>query len=66
MLLCLELILTTFFQVRHAQGIHNVDGEKNYKAYMSHDYFDAELTQLGWQQVYREKQLHLHLFVQKN
>jgi len=41
--------------VRHAQGIHNVDGEKNYKAYMSHDYFDAELTQLGWKQVYREK-----------
>lgn len=40
-----------FFQVRHAQGIHNVDGEKNYKAYMSHDYFDAELTQLGWKQV---------------
>lgn len=38
-------------QVRHAQGIHNVDGEKNYKAYMSHEYFDAELTQLGWQQV---------------
>lgn len=43
-------------QVRHAQGIHNVDGEKNYKAYMSHDYFDAELTQLGWQQV-RKKDL---------
>ncbi|KAG5394025.1 hypothetical protein IGI04_023988 [Brassica rapa subsp. trilocularis] len=39
------------YLVRHAQGIHNVDGDKNYKAYMSHDYFDAELTQLGWQQV---------------
>lgn len=45
------MILTPSFQVRHAQGIHNVDGEKNYKAYMSHEYFDAELTQLGWQQV---------------
>jgi broad specificity phosphatase PhoE len=41
----------TIYLVRHAQGIHNVDGEKNYKAYMSHDYFDAELTQLGWKQV---------------
>ncbi|XP_028121188.1 phosphoglycerate mutase-like protein 1 isoform X2 [Camellia sinensis] len=37
--------------VRHAQGIHNVDGDKNYKAYMSPEYFDAQLTPLGWQQV---------------
>ncbi|KAK6136438.1 hypothetical protein DH2020_029794 [Rehmannia glutinosa] len=37
--------------VRHAQGIHNVEGDKNYKAYMSSEYFDAHLTQLGWQQV---------------
>lgn len=37
--------------VRHAQGIHNVDGEKNYKAYMSPEYFDAHLTKLGWLQV---------------
>jgi broad specificity phosphatase PhoE len=37
--------------VRHAQGVHNVEGEKNYKAYMSPEYFDAELTPLGWQQV---------------
>lgn len=38
-------------QVRHAQGIHNVEGEKNYKVYMSPEYFDANLTPLGWQQV---------------
>ncbi|KAG4999462.1 hypothetical protein JHK87_020534 [Glycine soja] len=38
-------------QVRHAQGIHNVEGDKNYKAYMNPDYFDAHLTPLGWQQV---------------
>ena len=38
-------------QVRHAQGIHNIDGEKNYKAYMNPEYFDAQLTPLGWQQV---------------
>lgn len=38
-------------QVRHAQGMHNVEGDKNYKAYLSPQYFDAQLTQLGWQQV---------------
>ncbi|KAK4802142.1 hypothetical protein SAY86_000345 [Trapa natans] len=41
----------TIHLVRHAQGIHNVEGEKNYKVYMSHEYFDAHLTPLGWQQV---------------
>ncbi|KAF7143625.1 hypothetical protein RHSIM_Rhsim05G0095400 [Rhododendron simsii] len=41
----------TLHIVRHAQGVHNVDGEKNYKAYMSPEYFDAPLTPLGWQQV---------------
>ncbi|MBA0874460.1 hypothetical protein Goshw_016989 [Gossypium schwendimanii] len=40
-----------FNAVRHAQGIHNVDGDKNYKAYMSPEYFDAHITPLGWQQV---------------
>lgn len=38
-------------QVRHAQGIHNVEGEKDHAAYLSEDLFDAHLTQLGWQQV---------------
>ena len=38
-------------QVRHAQGIHNVAGEKDFGAYMSHDLFDAQLTPLGWNQV---------------
>jgi hypothetical protein len=38
-------------KVRHAQGIHNVAGEKDYSAYMSNDYFDAHLTDLGWNQV---------------
>ncbi|KAL1831423.1 hypothetical protein ACET3Z_001074 [Daucus carota] len=41
----------TIHLVRHAQGIHNVEGDKNYKAYMSPEYYDAHLTQLGWQQV---------------
>ncbi|XP_059653152.1 phosphoglycerate mutase-like protein 1 isoform X2 [Cornus florida] len=41
----------TIHLVRHAQGIHNVEGDKNYKAYMSPEYFDAHLTPLGWQQV---------------
>lgn len=41
----------TLHIVRHAQGVHNVEGDKNYKAYMSPEYFDAQLTPLGWQQV---------------
>ncbi|KAB1200415.1 hypothetical protein CJ030_MR0G007426 [Morella rubra] len=38
-------------QVRHAQGIHNVEGEKDHDAYLSYDLFDAQLTPLGWKQV---------------
>lgn len=41
----------TIHLVRHAQGIHNVAGEKDHSAYSSEDYFDAHLTPLGWQQV---------------
>ncbi|KXG25754.1 phosphoglycerate mutase-like protein 1 isoform X2 [Sorghum bicolor] len=41
----------TIYLVRHAQGIHNVAGEKDFGAYMSHDLFDAQLTPLGWSQV---------------
>ncbi|KAL5855144.1 hypothetical protein ACOSQ4_004946 [Xanthoceras sorbifolium] len=49
----------TLHLVRHAQGIHNVDGDKNYKAYLSPEYFDAHLTQLGWQQVENLRK-HVH------
>lgn len=38
-------------QVRHAQGVHNVEGEKDHAAYLSESLFDAHLTPLGWQQV---------------
>ncbi|KAG8650486.1 hypothetical protein MANES_07G047000v8 [Manihot esculenta] len=38
--------------------MHNVEGDKNYKAYLSPQYFDAQLTQLGWQQV---GNLHKHV-----
>ncbi|EFH64510.1 predicted protein [Arabidopsis lyrata subsp. lyrata] len=41
----------TIHLVRHAQGVHNVEGEKNHEAYLSEDLFDAHLTPLGWQQV---------------
>uniref|UniRef100_A0A6M2EYA5 Phosphoglycerate mutase-like protein n=1 Tax=Populus davidiana TaxID=266767 RepID=A0A6M2EYA5_9ROSI len=41
----------TIHLVRHAQGIHNVEGEKDYNAYMSEELFDAHLTPLGWRQV---------------
>lgn len=49
----------TIHLVRHAQGIHNVEGDKNYKAYMSPEYFDAHLTPLGWQQVHNLRK-HVH------
>ncbi|KAI3751924.1 hypothetical protein L2E82_23018 [Cichorium intybus] len=41
----------TIHLVRHAQGIHNVAGEKDHSAYLSEELFDAQLTPLGWQQV---------------
>ncbi|XP_024969436.1 phosphoglycerate mutase-like protein 1 [Cynara cardunculus var. scolymus] len=41
----------TIHLVRHAQGIHNVAGEKDHSAYLSEELFDAHLTTLGWQQV---------------
>ncbi|KAJ7958878.1 phosphoglycerate mutase-like protein 1 [Quillaja saponaria] len=41
----------TLHLVRHAQGIHNVEGDKNHDAYLSFDLFDAQLTPLGWKQV---------------
>ncbi|CAL5377597.1 unnamed protein product [Camellia sinensis] len=44
-------LIKPYIQVRHAQGIHNVEGDKNYEAYMSPEYFDAQITPLGWQQV---------------
>jgi hypothetical protein len=45
--------------VRHAQGIHNVEGDKNYKAYLNPEYFDAHLTPLGWEQVHNLRK-HVH------
>ncbi|XP_076949419.1 phosphoglycerate mutase-like protein 1 [Bidens hawaiensis] len=41
----------TIHLVRHAQGVHNVAGEKDHSAYMSEELFDAHLTPLGWEQV---------------
>nr|KAJ0196535.1 hypothetical protein LSAT_V11C700374870 [Lactuca sativa] len=58
----LHLVITQLLlqsRVRHAQGVHNVIGDKDYKAYMSHEYFDAELTRLGWQQVENLRK-HVH------
>ncbi|KAF5455922.1 hypothetical protein F2P56_025450 [Juglans regia] len=42
----------TLHLVRHAQGIHNVEGEKNHDAYLSYDFFDAQLSPLGWKQLH--------------
>ncbi|GAB4852474.1 hypothetical protein Ancab_016688 [Ancistrocladus abbreviatus] len=41
----------TLHLVRHAQGFHNVAGEKDPQAYLSYDLLDASLTPLGWEQV---------------
>lgn len=44
--------------VRHGQGYHNVAGELDHSSYMSWDFADASLTDLGWQQA---EALHAHL-----
>ncbi|KAH6763621.1 Phosphoglycerate mutase family protein [Perilla frutescens var. frutescens] len=49
----------TIHLVRHAQGFHNVAGEKDHSAYMSPELFDAALTPLGWQQADNLKK-HVH------
>ncbi|KAK8705550.1 hypothetical protein V6N13_049150 [Hibiscus sabdariffa] len=41
----------TLHLVRHAQGVHNVEGDKDFSNYLSEELFDAHLTPLGWQQV---------------
>ncbi|CAI9116089.1 OLC1v1017155C1 [Oldenlandia corymbosa var. corymbosa] len=41
----------TIHLVRHAQGFHNVAGEKDHSAYLSPELLDAQLTPIGWQQV---------------
>ncbi|OVA07318.1 Histidine phosphatase superfamily [Macleaya cordata] len=50
----------TLHLVRHAQGIHNVEAEKDYNAYLSPALFDAPLTPLGWQQVDNLRK-HVHV-----
>ncbi|CAJ1961402.1 unnamed protein product [Sphenostylis stenocarpa] len=49
----------TIHLVRHGQGIHNVEGDKNYDAYMKSEYFDAHITPLGWQEVNNLRK-HVH------
>ncbi|KAL4179949.1 hypothetical protein AMTRI_Chr13g89760 [Amborella trichopoda] len=49
----------TLYLVRHGQGFHNVAGEKDHKAYMSEEFFDASLTPLGWEQVDKLRK-HVH------
>ncbi|MBA0877538.1 hypothetical protein Goshw_002642, partial [Gossypium schwendimanii] len=44
--------------VRHAQGRHNLEAEKSRDPLTSFEYFDAELSSLGWQQVY-DKRKHV-------
>ena len=37
--------------VRHGQGVHNVEAEKNVDALLSPELFDSPISALGWQQV---------------
>ncbi|KAJ4701514.1 Phosphoglycerate mutase-like protein 1 [Melia azedarach] len=37
--------------VRHGQGVHNVQGQNGPEALVSREFFDAQLSPLGWQQV---------------
>ncbi|KAK1552473.1 hypothetical protein Q3G72_017682 [Acer saccharum] len=49
-------------EVRHGQGVHNVEAEKNIDALLSHDLFDAPMSSLGWQQEYKSKLNRLQVF----
>lgn len=43
----------TIHLLRHAQGVHNVEGDNDHSAYMKPEFFDARITPLGWNQVDR-------------
>ena len=43
--------LRVCFQVRHAQGIHNVASQKDHDALLSNEFLDAPLSPLGSEQV---------------
>ena len=46
------LISTGYMYIGKAcSGVHNVVGDKDHSAYMSFDYFDAQLTPVGLNQV---------------
>ncbi|KAK4781409.1 hypothetical protein SAY86_015511 [Trapa natans] len=55
----------TLHLVRHAEGFHNVEGEKDFKAYLSYDLLDAQLTPLGWQQARIARHLHIYTRIAK-
>jgi hypothetical protein len=42
---------TRCMQVRHAQAVHNVQGVTDHDVYLKPEFFDAQLTPLGWTQV---------------
>ncbi|KAI4321458.1 hypothetical protein MLD38_034834 [Melastoma candidum] len=45
--------------VRHAQGIHKVEEEKNHSACLSYDFLDGHLTPIGWEQVHSLQKHHV-------
>ena len=49
--ICVSERQIIYVQVRHAQGIHNIASDKDRYALSSDEFFDAQLTPLGWNQV---------------
>lgn len=47
----LKCVYMNIFQVRHAQGVHNLESEKSRDPLTSFEFLDAELSSLGCQQV---------------
>ncbi|PPD89479.1 hypothetical protein GOBAR_DD13599 [Gossypium barbadense] len=45
----------TLHLVRHAQGMHNLESEKSQDPLTSFEFFDAQLSSQGWQQVRQKR-----------
>ncbi|PPR88995.1 hypothetical protein GOBAR_AA31693 [Gossypium barbadense] len=45
----------TLHLVRHAQGMHNLESEKSRDPLTSFEFFDAQLSSQGWQQVRQKR-----------
>ena len=53
----LMLSIQVIHFIRHGEGFHNVAGRRSTEEYKKEDYADAHLTELGWTQVYQDRQV---------